>query len=160
MIQGRADFCMKETPDMSENAKPQFNQWSAGEVVRRDSDSRQDSDSSPFESESLLVHQLKMQLIEMEEQNEALRRSLAEVSAQREKYFDLDDQATAAGSVQHLNESQSIAQIGSFHWNAQTNEVFWSDEAYRIFGQVPGKFQPTFDNYIAAIHPLDRPFVL
>ncbi|TWU57993.1 PAS domain-containing protein [Rubripirellula reticaptiva] len=87
-------------------------------------------------------------------QQSAVQISIAKVDSRRNPLSQLK------GSEQHLKESQSIAQIGSFHWNSQTNEVFWSDEAYRIFGQLPGEFQPSFDSYIAAIHPSDKSFVL
>ena len=32
-----------------------------------------------------------------------------------------------------LNESQKMAKIGSWEFNLNTNELFWSDELYQIF---------------------------
>ena len=55
-----------------------------------------------------------------------------------------------------LRESQSIARLGSFHWNAKTDHVTWSDQLYRIYGKDPRSFVPSFENYIACIHPEDR----
>ena len=39
--------------------------------------------------------------------------------------------------LDRLNEAQSIATIGSWEWDLQTDEVWWSDETYRIFGVTP-----------------------
>ncbi len=37
-----------------------------------------------------------------------------------------------------LTEAQRLAAIGSWQWNAATDEVIWSDELYRIAGLEPG----------------------
>ena len=37
-----------------------------------------------------------------------------------------------------LTEAQRLAAIGSWQWDASTNEVVWSDELYRIAGLEPG----------------------
>ncbi|MCE9611777.1 MAG: PAS domain-containing protein [Chthoniobacter sp.] len=63
-------------------------------------------------------------------------------------------------TAERLREAQSIAQLGSFHWNAATDHVTWSDELFRIYGHVPGRFEPSFEGYVAAVHPSDRPRVL
>lgn len=36
-----------------------------------------------------------------------------------------------------LKQAQKIAHLGSFEWDIQTNEMFGSDEVYRIFGLEP-----------------------
>ncbi len=59
-----------------------------------------------------------------------------------------------------LREAQAISQIGNFHWDCRTHQVTWSDELFRIYGCVPGEFEPSFDSYIAAIHPEDREQIL
>ncbi|MFO1002457.1 MAG: PAS domain-containing protein [Planctomycetaceae bacterium] len=59
-----------------------------------------------------------------------------------------------------LREAQAISQIGNFHWDSRTHRVTWSDELFRIYGRIPGEFQPSFDSYIAAIHPEDRARIL
>lgn len=59
-------------------------------------------------------------------------------------------------SERRMREAQSISHIGSFFWDARTNRVTWSDELFRIYGREPGSFEPTFESYIAAIHPEDR----
>jgi PAS domain S-box-containing protein len=55
-----------------------------------------------------------------------------------------------------LDEAQQLARIGSWEWDVTTNEVVWSDEAYRVFGFVPRAFVPTYNHYLASIHPDDQ----
>ncbi|RLS74167.1 MAG: PAS domain S-box protein [Planctomycetota bacterium] len=59
-----------------------------------------------------------------------------------------------------LREAQAISQIGNFHWDSRTHQVTWSDELFRIYGRVPGEFEPSFESYVAAIHADDRERVL
>lgn len=58
-----------------------------------------------------------------------------------------------------LSRAQSIAHIGSWDWNIKTNELFWSDEIYRIFGLTPKEFEGTYEAFLNTIHPEDRKFV-
>jgi PAS domain S-box-containing protein len=51
----------------------------------------------------------------------------------------------------HLLEAQRIANLGSWQVNVQTNQVFWSDEVFRIFGVEP--FDVTVADFYAYIHP-------
>ncbi|MEZ6114966.1 MAG: PAS domain S-box protein [Pirellulaceae bacterium] len=59
-------------------------------------------------------------------------------------------------SEQHLREAQSIAKLGSFHWDYGSEHVFWSDETYRIFGRDPNTFTPSLQSYLELIHPDDQ----
>ncbi len=53
-------------------------------------------------------------------------------------------------------EAQSVAQVGSWQWNIQNGHVTWSDECFRILGLDPATFAPSFDAYLARVHPDDR----
>lgn len=55
-----------------------------------------------------------------------------------------------------LNRAQTIAHLGNWEWNMQTNDLWWSDEIYRIFGLLPQQFQPTYDGFFERVHPDDR----
>jgi PAS domain S-box-containing protein len=57
--------------------------------------------------------------------------------------------------LEKLNEAQHIAMIGSWEWNLLTNQVWWSDETYRIFGVTQQDFVPSFDANGKFIHPDD-----
>ncbi len=58
-----------------------------------------------------------------------------------------------------LSESQRIAQIGSWELDLVNNELFWTEEAYRIFGINPNLFDATYEGFLAIVHPDDRDFV-
>jgi PAS domain S-box-containing protein len=55
-----------------------------------------------------------------------------------------------------LVEAQRIARLGSYEWNLRENTVRRSEELYRIFGLLPQEFEPTYEGYLARVHPEDR----
>lgn len=55
-----------------------------------------------------------------------------------------------------LAEAESIAHLGSWYWDTQTNEVCWSDELYRLLGYEVGSIQPSVEAFLRWIHPDDR----
>jgi PAS domain S-box-containing protein len=62
-------------------------------------------------------------------------------------------------SESNLAEAQRLAHLGSWDWNIETNELFWSDEIYRIFGLTPGEFGANYEAFLNAVHPEDREYV-
>lgn len=60
---------------------------------------------------------------------------------------------------ERLNLALRASQTGIWEWNLKTNEVFWSDEVYKIFDVDPGHFNPSYFIYMNAIYPDDRPMV-
>ena len=62
-------------------------------------------------------------------------------------------------SEKGLAEAQKMAHIGNWKWNIVTNEKYWSDEIYRIFGHSPQEFEATYDTFLGYIHPDDRDYV-
>lgn len=59
-------------------------------------------------------------------------------------------------SEHQLAEAQRLAHVGSWHWDVQNNVVLWSDELYRIFGLRPQELDPTYESFLALVHPEDR----
>ena len=57
-----------------------------------------------------------------------------------------------------LAQAQSVSQTGSFGWNVATGEIYWSNEAYKIF-EFDQAATPTFDQIFQRVHPDDRLFV-
>ena len=55
-----------------------------------------------------------------------------------------------------LNEAQRIASIGNWDLNTVTNELWWSDEVYRLFQTDPDAFEATYEAFLARVHPEDR----
>src|SRR5205823_127904 len=82
---------------------------------------------------------------------EAANRDLEERVRSRTAALDADRE--------RLAEAQRIAGIGSWDLELGTEAVLWSDELYRIFGVDPATFEPTFDAFLALVHPDDRPMV-
>ncbi len=55
-----------------------------------------------------------------------------------------------------LNEAQHLGKLGSWELDLVRGELSWSDEIYRIFELDPEQFQPSYERFLAAIHPDDR----
>ena len=78
-------------------------------------------------------------------------------------HVDITKQKQAELALQHkqarLEESQAVAHLGNWEWDINTNELFWSDEIYRIFGEEPRSFAPDYSRFLNFIHPDDRQYV-
>jgi len=71
---------------------------------------------------------------------------------------DLADQVAA--KERRLAEAQRLASLGSYDWDILSDTNVWSDELFRIYGVEPGSFQPSYDEFLARIHPDDRETVM
>ncbi len=54
-----------------------------------------------------------------------------------------------------LNEAQRIARVGDWRWDIGTGRLAWSEEIFQIFGMDSGR-EPTYTEFLAAVHPEDR----
>ena len=57
---------------------------------------------------------------------------------------------------EQLSEAQSVAKVGSWERNIETNQLIWSDELYRICGVRREEFSAYFEGFLALIIPDDR----
>ena len=55
----------------------------------------------------------------------------------------------------YLTEAQRLNQSGSFGWKVSRGEIFWSEQAFRIFGVDPTT-KPTLELILQRTHPDDR----
>lgn len=55
-----------------------------------------------------------------------------------------------------LLEAQRIGRIGNWERDLRTNELWWSDECYRLFGYQPGEITPSYAFFLQCVHPEDR----
>ena len=58
-----------------------------------------------------------------------------------------------------LSDAQRIASLGNWDWNIPTNELWWSDEIYRLFQLDREDFGADFESFLTMVHPDDRKFV-
>jgi len=63
---------------------------------------------------------------------------------------DLHDLTARVDSAQHL------ASMGDYDWHIASDTNQWSDELYRIYGYEPQSFNPSYERFLANIHPDDR----
>jgi PAS domain S-box-containing protein len=57
---------------------------------------------------------------------------------------------------QRFAQAQRIGRIGVFELDLTTDRAWWSDEMFRILGIEPESFEPTFNRFMALVHPDDR----
>jgi PAS domain S-box-containing protein len=55
-----------------------------------------------------------------------------------------------------LNEASKVAQIGFWEYDENTQEIYWSDGVYNIFGIKPGSIKVTYDSFFTFIPEEDR----
>lgn len=63
-------------------------------------------------------------------------------------------------SSQRLLKAQQMAHVGNWEWTLGKDELYWSDEIYRIYGRDPENFTPTFTEFQKTLHPDDLDHLL
>ncbi len=58
----------------------------------------------------------------------------------------------------YLAKAQEIGSIGTWQLDIKKNELFWTDENYRIFG-IPVGTELTYEIFLNCVHPDDREYV-
>jgi PAS domain S-box-containing protein len=59
-------------------------------------------------------------------------------------------------SETRLKDAQRLSQIGSFHYNVQKDQAWWSDELFRLYGLKPADKPLSYDEIHAFTHPEDN----
>ena len=58
-------------------------------------------------------------------------------------------------SQSYLYKAQEIANIGSWAWESDSDEVTWSDQTFRMLGYAPNEIQMSFEWLLGIMHPDD-----
>ena len=61
---------------------------------------------------------------------------------------------------ERLRRGQVHANVGTWEWNVQTGELYWSERIAPLFGYSEGDLETSYENFIQAVHPDDRQGVL
>jgi PAS domain S-box-containing protein len=59
-------------------------------------------------------------------------------------------------SQARLAEAQQLAHLGSWEWDVVADDLTWSDELYRIYGQDRHSFDATYQGFLECVHSSDR----
>lgn len=105
---------------------------------------------------------------ELETTNEELQSTNEELtSAYAELNQAYDDKEIQSQEISNVNErltqvnaeyrlAQSIANIGHYHWDINTDEITWSHQTYEIYGFKKIVNHPTLELILHRVHPEDR----
>lgn len=58
-----------------------------------------------------------------------------------------------------LKDAEEVANMGSWKWIKNTDELIWSDGLYRILGKSPRDYTPSWDSFMERVQLEDRPAV-
>lgn len=68
----------------------------------------------------------------------------------------LEDYAKAIKiNEQRLMDAQSMARMGNWELDVVNNQMYWSDEVFRILGYKEGSMEPTLSDYLKPVMPED-----
>lgn len=57
---------------------------------------------------------------------------------------------------ERLKTAQEIARLGNWDWDITTNDIYLSEETYRIFDLAPNTNRATYKTFLKLVHPDDR----
>jgi PAS domain S-box-containing protein len=63
-------------------------------------------------------------------------------------------------SEQLMVDTQGVAHLGTWEWDIREPTAEWSDELYQIYGLTRAHYTPSYDAYLAMVHPDDRQRVI
>lgn len=92
--------------------------------------------------------------------NSTLTNESGHVTSVLSLVMDMTEQKRAEQALRSSEERLALAsqaaKIGTFEWNIQTEEVFWTEEEEALYGMAPGSFGGRFEHWQQQVHPEDR----
>lgn len=79
----------------------------------------------------------------------SLTGTIQDITEKKEILLKLQD------SEKMLKDAQRIANVGNWIWNLKTNNIFWTEQVYRIFELNKETFNPSYENTLKMVHPDD-----
>ncbi len=80
------------------------------------------------------------------------------------KTDDVTERHAAAAALrqarERLDAALAASETGTFRWEVTSGRLEWDDNLRKLFGVAPGDRIETLDDFLARIHPDDRPLVL
>lgn len=95
--------------------------------------------------------------------------SVAEIQYDGKRYFtglvkDITERVNIENALKinqdRYERSQTYANIGTWDWNVQTGDLYWSERIAPLFGYQKGTLETTYDNFLGSVHPDDRQDVI
>ena len=112
----------------------------------RDITERKQAEIAVLELNRELVQQVMQQTTSLQQTNQQLQQEVEERKQ--------TEQALRRNQLT-LMEAEQLAHVGSWAFEVATQEIFWSDEAYRIYGLDPAQPPPTYEQLLQLTHPDD-----
>lgn len=72
---------------------------------------------------------------------------------------DITDRKSAKRANQRLQEAQRIAHLGNWELDLQHNDLYWSEEVFRIFEINSLQFGASYEAFLDLVHPEDQSIV-
>jgi PAS domain S-box-containing protein len=73
-----------------------------------------------------------------------------DVTALKRRQAELEEVKT------RLAKAEQVASVGSWEWDIQQDQVWWSDELYALFRKDPSTFVPDANSFYEHVHPSER----
>lgn len=153
------------SPDviLSDHSLPQFNSIEAMEIWKQFQ--KRKSSTIPFilitgsVSEEFAVQSIKAGADDyilkdrLKRLPSSIKSALDKVRLEREREKFVNEILSQAAL---MKEAEHLANFGSWQVDLPTGKHQWSDEAFRIFGFVPGEIDPDSAKFLQHVHPEDR----
>ncbi|MCL3781093.1 PAS domain S-box protein [Prolixibacteraceae bacterium JC049] len=86
-------------------------------------------------------------------ENKELKRQIAILEAKLESSTNISDQEDY---LKEMNQVEQMVSLGHWELDLKSNELYWSDEVYRIFGLEPQSVPADYHLFLSYVHPEDR----